>query len=329
MVKFRIVGDDNYVSTLEETGGIYTLTSYHILQAENPLDPMEGVPVVTQVTVRNMQVDTEGNCFAIVDMEFIDLTTNGVFAEGTVDLMNKSEDFPAWEVGSSNIDPIVDGSLHNVNTGDVVVTISSAGVTGIGLETNKPVLPVLGEVISRGISVPIARRILTAVVGAVQTVTAGEPTVVTYRKDPFKSSGPYYNQRSSDAESVVYGSSNAETDSNLTITDSRHYWEQLIATRASAREFNIQIGGDVWTGSVILPISVAEAQPRPLLTLLRGTNGVVAGLATTQLLPANLADATAVTVSQSSVSAKQAAVAAADLTGSLTFQKLTKKNLNA
>jgi len=324
MVKHRLVVNEGYASTLEETGGGWALTSYYTLQADDPLDPFQGITAVIQATVRNMQVDAEGTCFARVPVDIRDIATYDVIATGTLDVTNQSEYLPLWTVSSSYIKPSFEATINNVSTGEGVATIASAAVIDIEVETNKP-LRILGEVTSRKLPSETAKSIFNAVVGAVQTLTLGESTEQTYTRLGVAPPKSYSYQRSSDGTEVMYSSSNAESGDQFIITDSSHQFGQLVGTKAGARGFNLQSGDEQWTGSSPGPLIAAEAQPPTVLTLLTGQNGENAGIVFTKIAPIAVTNPT-LTVSQSTVPPDLAAATAADFPRLLTFQKLTKKN---
>jgi hypothetical protein len=350
MGKHKLVADKNYLPTIQETSGDWTLTAYFTLKAEDPLDAMDGPSIYLHATVRNMLVDAEGNCSADVLMDIMDQATNDGIATGTVDVMNKSEDFGDWGVRSSSVRPIFGATINNVSTGDVgdvtsasagvkkeeqVVMIASAYVEGLGVETNEP-MSLGGEVTSQDISLKTARSLLTTVVKAIQSVTLADPTVVTYRKDRVTLSGSYSNLRSSDAITVIYGSNvvaatgfgdAAHSFPTVTVTDTDHQYAAELGTLAGTRIYSIRSGDDMLSGSANIPIPSFEAQPRVFETLLMNQHGEIAGIMITQLhIPDFDMNAQVVTVSQSTVTAEQAAATAADLSISLTFNQLTKIN---
>jgi hypothetical protein len=336
MVKsYRLVGDKNYLPTIEETSGDYTMTAYYTLQADDNLDPMSGTAVVVQATVPNMQVDEKGNCSADVLMYIRDQATTDVVADGIIGLIKTMIPSGTWGVLNSQISPRSGASLHNVSTGEEVTTISSTDVEGLGVEPNEPI-PLQGEETLRDISSKTATSLLTAAVGAVQTLTLADPTVETYRKEPFILSGPYSNLRSSDARTVVYGSNlvaatgvgdAAHSFPMLEVTDTEYNYAAGSGTIPLRRGFSIRSGDDMLSGSATLPMPRFGAQLWSVGTLLRGTNGENAGIVTTQLhIPDFDMQAPAVTVSRSSVSPEQALATSADLPTSLTFQSLKKLN---
>jgi len=351
MVKYRVVVNEGYARTFQENGGDYTMTAYYTLNADDNLDAMDGTTIVVQATVRDMLVDEKGKCSVTATIEIRDLATNDVIADGNLDLINESEDNGDWEVSSSNINPSAAGSLQNVSTGEQTVTIASAGVTSpspvmiakagvlsVDVEINEVAPTLEGEVIKRGISSENGRIVLTTVVDALQSVDLVASTVETYIANPLTLSGSYYNLRSSDAGTVVYGSTLVEATGvgdaahnfpMVEVTDTEYHYAQEFGTKAGARSFRFRSGDEQWDGLAILPIPAAEAQ-NSLQFILRDTNGKTEGIAITQLRrPAFGMKAPVVTVSRSTVSAALADATAADLLSSLTIQQLTKKNLNA
>lgn len=339
MVKYGLVGDKNYLPTIQETSGDWTLTAYYTLNADGNLDAMEGTAVAAHATVRNMLVDEEGNCSADVLMDIMDQATNDGIATGTLTVTNQSEDNDDWVVRSSNFIPSLEATINNVSTGEVVTTIASAYVEGLGVETNEP-MSLGGEVTSQDISSKTARSLLTTVVKAIQSVTLADPTVVTYRKDLVTLSGSYSNLRSSDAATAIYGGNAvaatgfgdaAHSFPMLGVTDTEYNYAAGSGTIPLRRGFSIRSGDDMLSGSATLPMPPFGAQLPPVFeTLLRDQHGEIAGTVITQLQRLSFdMKAPVVTVSQSTVTAEQAAATAESFQTSLTFHLLTKNNLNA